>query len=377
MRDWRKWLGAALGLSAALVLVGASTPPTESPALGRLGPILSECDGAIQEVVIQYVPAAEESVAAVYRDFLAQLPAGVGVRVICPQPADYEKLCARVGPVACSLKPLFAGHEMTCWSRDRWLAFAPAGPGEPSTLYLPRGEAGEDRWPQRAGDRRLGFELSNAMEGVAARRSNLYFDGGDIMGDSETVFVAPAVLRRNLQHTVASREELEEELRRIFAGRRVVLLEEVPDHHLGMFMMVTGRRSVLVGDPALARRTLSLSGAEESSLCPCGDDFSAETQKRFDNAAAQCAAAGYRVSRLPVVPGRDGRAYITYLNVLLDRRDGRAIVYLPAYRRAEALNAAAEEAWRFAGWEARRVDATKVYPHGGVLHCLVNVLRRG
>lgn len=92
--------------------------------------------------------------------------------------------------------------------------------------------------------------------------------------------------------------------------------------------------------------------------------------------AGQCAAAGYRVVRIPVVPARDGRTFLTYVNVLLDRAGGRRIVYLPYYRGAEPLNAAARTVWEKLGFEVRRVDCTDTYLHFGCLHCLVNVLKR-
>jgi hypothetical protein len=109
---------------------------------------------------------------------------------------------------------------------------------------------------------------------------------------------------------------------------------------------------------------------------PGGPDFSAETQHLFDAVATQCKAAGYAVVRIPVVPARDGRTYLTFVNVLLDRQGSRRIVYLPFYRGVEPLNAAARAVWRNLGYEVRSIDCTSVYRHFGCLHCLVNVLRR-
>ena len=109
---------------------------------------------------------------------------------------------------------------------------------------------------------------------------------------------------------------------------------------------------------------------------PGGPDFTAATQHLFDAVAEQCAATGYRVVRIPVVPARDGRTYLTYVNVLLDRAGDRRIVYLPYYRGAEALNAAAQAVWEKLGFEVRLVDCTATYRHFGCLHCLVNVLKR-
>ena len=79
---------------------------------------------------------------------------------------------------------------------------------------------------------------------------------------------------------------------------------------------------------------------------------------------------------MPVVPDRDGRTYLTYLNVILDDRAGKRVVYMPAYEGADELNAAAASAWEKLGFEVRRVDCTNTYKHFGSLRCLVNVLRR-
>ena len=109
---------------------------------------------------------------------------------------------------------------------------------------------------------------------------------------------------------------------------------------------------------------------------PGGPDFTPQTQHLFDAVASQCEAAGYRVVRIPVVPARDGRTYLTYVNVLMDQQGGRRVVYLPFYRGVEPLNAAARKVWESLGYEIRPVDCTSAYRHFGCLHCLVNVLQR-
>ena len=96
----------------------------------------------------------------------------------------------------------------------------------------------------------------------------------------------------------------------------------------------------------------------------------------FDAVARQCAAAGYRVVRIPDVPARDGTTYLTYVNVLMDQQGARRLVYLPYYRGVEPLNAAARAVWESLGYEIRPVDCTTAYRHFGCLHCLVNVLSR-
>lgn len=380
MADWRARTGLLLGLAGAAAFLAAGGAPTPLRAQKRLpphGPLLSDCDGPIKALVIQYVPEAAGIVEATYRQFLRHLPKEVLVYVVCPGRAAFDDLRARVEPVQCRLILVRTGHPMTCWSRDRWLAFAPRRRGGPALLLTPREETGEAVWPERKGDKRIASDLSRALRGrVVAEQSELAFDGGDFVADAETVFVTPAVVERNVGRTVASVEEL----RRLLAAilkRKIVLLPEAPPHHAGMFMMLAGNRTALVGDPSLARRLLN--EAEQSShpsLPLDRPDFSEGTQRRFDAVAATCAASGYRVVRIPVVPAADGRTYLTYLNVILDQRRGRRTVYMPVYRDAAILNDAAAAIWQGLGCDVRRVDCTHTYRHYGSLRCLVNVMER-
>ena len=365
MWDWRTRTGVLLGVFAAVALLGLGRHG-EAPPNGAL---LSDCDGALREIVVQYVPEADAIVKTAYAEFLRQLDRSVTVHVVCPDAAAFDRFRKAAGRVRCRLCPVYTGHAMTTWARDRWLALAAARQGK-TVLLSPREEAGAQVWPARKGDASIGRDLARAPpRRVAARRSALAFDGGDFVADAETVFVTPAVLARNLGGAVSSAEELASWLRTVLQ-RRVTLLAEAPPHHAGMFMMATGERRVLVGDPSLVAPLL------RGALPLANPDFSSETQARFDSVAAACRKAGYRVARIPVAPDRDGRTWLTWLNVILDQREGRRIVYMPTYRGVPALNRAAGEVWRRQGYEVRAVDCTDCYRHFGSLRCLVNVLSR-
>lgn len=359
-----------LGILIGLVTSGVILAVVGHRALGPAsGPVLADCEGALKAIVIQYIREADFA-APVYREFLRQLPSEVRVYVVCPDRQTYERLGERIGEVRCQLHPVITGHAMTAWSRDRWLALRPAAPGGPVTVFSPRTEAGAETWSARAGDQRIGDDLAAALHShVASRRSSWHFDGGDFVADDQTVFVTPNVAKRNVQQTVGDRDELASHLRAVLR-REVVLLNEAPDHHAGMFMMAVGNRTVLVGDPSLA-------GGHSFPELPGGADFSSETQRLFDAVAAQAAASGYRVVRMPLVPANDGRTWLTYLNVILDQRSGQRIVYMPVYARAATLNNEAQRIWRSLGYEVRTVDCTSAYVFSGSLRCLVNVLERG
>lgn len=366
-----KFIGIAVGLALAYAVMLYVSP--RQPAASGFGPMLSECDGQLRTLVIHYTRGSD-FVLPVYRDFLRQLDNGVRVIAVCPDREAYEELCAGLGKTErARLEPLIVGHEMTTWSRDRWVALAPAAKGLIAGIVHPRREDGADIWAARAGDQRIADDLARAMSGsFAARTSEFAFDGGDLIADAEMVFVTPEVIARNLKRTAVSAEEIRGELARLL-GKRVVMLREAPPHHAGMFMMLLGQRRALVGDPSLGRAHWSASCPE----LPDGPDFSAETQRLYDAVAGQLKEEGYAVVRIPIIPAVDGKTYLTHVNVLIDRRDGASIVYMPIYRGAEGLNDAAGLVWRGMGYEVRPVDCTTTYRRFGNLHCLVNVLERG
>jgi hypothetical protein len=374
--SWRsRFLGVVLGLTGAIVVLALVGTPW--PVHSRGGPVLSECEGALRELVIHYTLDAAPVTGAIFSEFLRQLEAEIDVHVVCPDRAAYDDLCGRAGTLRCRLWPVLVDHEITGWSRDRWLAMMPGPSGGPRLLVSPRSERGADVWPARRGDQEVGKDLARHLgRGFASVRSDLFFDGGDFVADSETVFVAPDVPARNLHQTVDNNDQLSRQLK-ILLGRRIVLLKDAPNHHAGMFMMTAGRRTVVVGDPAAGRRLWDTMDPRRRSTCfPQTPDFSDVAREQFESAARACAAAGYRVVRIPTVAGTDSRTYLTYVNVIIDEQPERRVVYMPVYRAADEMNRAAQKVWESLGCEVRPVDCTAAMPHFGSLGCLVNVLRR-
>ena len=371
-------LGIVIGLTASAALFAVR--PREvavAPAAPRT--LLSDCDGAIGELVVHYTADGAAAIEPIYHEFVRQLPDDVLVHVVCPSAADFDRLSSSLGNQGGRLAPLVVDHPITCWSRDRWLAveLSRSTAGQPVVeLCPPRGEQTTSAWAARRGDGLTAGDLAAALAPeVSVEPSELFFDGGDFVADDETVFVTPAVLQRNRQVTVDDREELLVRLGNL-VGRRVVLLDEAPPHHAGMFMMPVGNRTMLVADPAAAKPFLA-SVPDDVLGLPGGADFSAATQALFDAVADQCGRAGYRVIRIPAAPAADGRTYLTYVNGILDQRQGRRIVYMPTFSAVPQLNAAATAVWQQVGYEVRPIPCDSCYQHYGTLRCLVNVLRRG
>ena len=181
----------------------------------------------------------------------------------------------------------------------------------------------------------------------------------DFVADHETVFITPRVARRNAASTPEKKAALAKTLGRMF-NRKAVLLDTAPPYHAGMFMMLVGDRTAIVGEPVAG----PVPGSEAPDPAP------------FDAVADRLAEEGYRVVRMRVVPGGDGRTWMTFVNVIIDREGDDEIVYMPVYRQVPELNDAAEEVWRRLGFTVRRVDCTETYQSFGSLRCLVSVLRR-
>ena len=242
-----------------------------------------------------------------------------------------------------------------------------------------RAEDGAAVWPGRAGDQRVADDVAAALApAVRARRSDLFFDGGDFDADGQTAFARPSILLRNIQRTVKTREDLIAALESLLQ-KHVVVLDGAPDHHVGMYMMPVGDRTVVVGDPALAEKALAESPEETAAVAaflPGGPDFTPATTAHFETVADECRAARYRVVRIPIVPGKDGRTYLTYVNTILDVRDGRRTVYMPSYTFAGGLNRAATAVWADLGYDVKPIECDGAARNYGTLHCLVNVMQR-
>ena len=78
----------------------------------------------------------------------------------------------------------------------------------------------------------------------------------------------------------------------------------------------------------------------------------------------------------PLVPLSDRVTYVTYNNVLLERRpDGQLHAYVPQFG-LPRLDAAGRRAFTNEGVVVHPIDVTRIYAQNGTVRCLVNVLDR-
>jgi hypothetical protein len=162
--------------------------------------------------------------------------------------------------------------------------------------------------------------------GLLVRRSELNFEGGDVVPSRQTVLVGGHLVQRNMRDLKLGKaavvERLQEQL-----GRPVVVIEPQPAFHLDVGFTWLSEGVVAVADPRLA-------AAMVRGLKPTGLDLDTMLKAdpaladRYDKGAATLLGAGFQVVRMPNLPGLALLTpYLTYNNVLME--DKR--VYMPVY----------------------------------------------
>jgi hypothetical protein len=375
----RLLLGLVLGTCCAFGLLWAHgrLAPRPGPTPVAAGLHVREDGGALRAVVIHYAPDAASLAQPTYRDLLRALPADVTVHVACATETDCaafrDSLAAAGVPRLERLRPLVVGVEITTWSRDRFAAKALAGAGPRLEVLVP--PRAETPFEPRAGDSVVPFVVARAL-GAPARTAPFAFEGGDLASTATHLFADVNLLARNEGHGPGTRAALVAALRAEFRQEVVFLGEQpgdVPQHHLMMYVAPLGGRRVLVGDVAAGLRLLDADPAARAAVAA---DRAPATAARFEVAARELAAAGFEVTRAPVVVLEGGGAYVTYTNALFATERGRPVVYLPTYALA-GLDRAAAELYRRLGYEVRPVDVAAIWRQNGSLGCLVNVVERG
>lgn len=365
----------------------------KTPA-GLAGEVLVEDEGPLSEVLFQYVASQEAVVAPTYTDFLRALDPAVHLVAVVPRDPDagtsdaaaLRAFLARTDPsgaLAARTRIVETGGPITVWSKDRALVLA-----APRTqLVVPMRP--DKKWRERFNDWATLAAVAQAMpEQYLVNEIPLDYDAGDFAVTGDKIVVDVNLLTKNQKHGLTTAKALSELLARTFHRAIVVLGDadgDVPRHHLSMYMTPLGGGVVLVGDPRAGRELAgpTYTPGEESPDTgePLVADFSEPTLAKFDRAAKDLAAAGFRVERVPVVPF-DDKTYLTYTNGVYETRAGRKIAYLPRYARDAAdvkvakMDALAAEKYRALGWDVRAIRVRDAYRFHGTIGCLCNVLRR-
>lgn len=372
-RAWffRVILGVLLGLVLSVTL-GPILKPTAAPVDTALPVAVPDNQGALDRVVLHYTMEAGPLVVRTYGELLATLDPSVRVAMVVEDDAVYADLLERLTAYRLDvtrMEPVVTGFPITPWSRDRY-TLASDGQGG---WYAIVPEKTDGAVAERANDWMVPWVLADHFDDVEVLAIPLRFDGGDLMVTHTHVFASAALLRKNLGMLVESREELVHKLEYFF-GREVLLFGDTPDqvpiHHVGMYITPLPDGRILVGNPSLALTVLGRDRLEDM-----GADLSPDNLETFEHVAEAFRAAGFQVERLPMVPLEGGLNYLTYNNLLMEVRDGVWTAWVPTYG-LDALDRLALGHLEAMGLAVHPVDVRRIFVHNGSVRCLVNVLSR-
>jgi hypothetical protein len=399
----------ALGLLAAIailrVVARARPPPPPAVEPKLAGGVLREDGGSLDEILVHYTPRLEGLVAQAYADFLGTLDPRTRIVAVVPAaddtpaaappanpgaaPAPRDRLLAlwnRIDPsgaLAARTRVVEVPGPISVWSKDRALVMGPGGGPHDARAGLVIPVAPDPAWKERANDWRTLAHVAQEMpDRFYVRQLPLAFDAGDFDVAGGRVIVDDNLVTKNRARGVDSGERLRGLLQGLL-GLPVEVLGaadgDVPRHHLSMYMAALEGGVALVGDPRAARDIVGDRFApgevDPDTGEPLRADFSVETMARFDRAARELGAAGWRVVRIPEVPFLD-KTYMAYTNGVYETRGASRVAWMPTFDLPE-LDARARATYEELGWEVRPVRARSLYPFHGTIGCLVNVLGRG
>ena len=391
-------LGIAAGLIVALGvlrLLSKEKPPAPPAPSERLaGGVLREDTGSMDEVLMHYVPNFEPLVADAYTDFLSSIdPTTRVVFVVAKGGADAggapprDRLAAFLGRIdpsgglAARARVVDVDGPISTWSKDRALVMAPAPDAPRTGLVIP--VPPDPKWKERANDWRTLAQVADDMpERFYVRELPLAFDAGDFDVAGAKVMVDDNLAVKNRSRGVGSVDELRGLVGKLF-GRPVTVLGkadgDLPRHHMSMYMAALDGGVALVGDPragqAIVGKDWKPTETDPDTGDPLVPDFSDAMTERFERAARELAADGWKVVRIPEIPFLD-KTYMAYTNGVYETRGGARIAWMPTFDIPE-LDAKARAVYESLGWRVKPVRSRPLYPFHGTIGCLVNVLARG
>ena len=363
--------GAVVGIALAWAV------PDAGRWLQWLGPdavIVSDTHGELAEICVHYDRDFHDESIETLVDLFGSLRSDAVVHVVVAERAEFDALGGDLAALGVAsparIEPVVTGFPITPWAKDRFGTFARGGrpvmavPPTRANVPGPRGN-----------DERVPDLLCDELPGLDCEPLPFFFEGGDLLADEHHVFVTSTLLGRNQPLSPERRAEL---LATIGAttGREVVQIghdpDDVPDHHVGMYLTPLGGGVVAVADPDLGARIVR--AAASAPPIPGISDDRAEIDK-FHRVANDLQAQGFEVVRIPLLLTTTPRVYMSYNNALLEQgRSGRRLL-MPVYGIPQ-LDDAATQVIEQQGWQVVPVRVAKLYEHTGSLRCLVGVVAR-
>jgi len=417
----RRWLYTALTLAlfvATPLARGVSELTSHKPSTT----LLADTSGTISSVVISVNSARRAALrnADLVSNIVNGLPTSTRVYIFANDLSAFT-VAKNPWPDRIKFVEIPFSNPITIWTQDPFLVLKSGTDLQKTTLLM-------SKEFERAGDDIMAHSLAE-VAGYTVKKSELYFEGGNIVSDDEYTLIGGNTIRYN-----AVAQQIDEiEVVRQFQnelGRQVLVVGPVPQPvaHIDMAVTPMGQGRVAVADAnmgigivELALKSDPASVERFENFCeehffghPAittvvgseGEEISAPALRGktrellalnkmvapvLDGIASSLERFGYIVTRIPFYfggpeshsssekeQGSTVAAYpmLTYNNVLLETGAGGDIVFLPKYG-WPAMDNAAEEAWRAAGFETRTIEGLTISAmYGGALRCSVKVLEK-
>lgn len=412
-------LRAALALG--FFLVPCAAPGDQLTEQAASQSLLPDTGGSLRQVVISANSARQSALrnAGLISNIVNGLPASARVYIVVND-RDAFTVASNPWPGRIQFIELPFSNPITIWTQDPFLVLHQTAAPQRITLLT-------SKEFERAGDALMAEEIAE-VAGYELKQSALYFEGGNIVSDSDFVFVGANTIRYNALALQKSEIDVVLDFQQEL-GRPVLVIGPFPQPvaHIDMMLTPLGGRRVAVADTSAAIRIAEQalqndpdSVAEFEQFCEAnffghpsiktllgseGQKISAPRVRGktrdmiklsrdiapvLDGIANSLEEHGYRVERIPFLfggpesrnaPGEETGMQatypmLTYNNVLLEVDAGRRRVYLPRYG-WPAMDEAAVNVWQGLGFEPRSIDGLTISAmYGGALRCSVKVLEK-
>ena len=266
-------------------------------------------------------------------------------------------------------------HPMTMWARDGSLLLKTQDDRE--VLLLPRSFRGDCQVDPKLnrhvvqGTGAAPAVLHRSLPELIVRRSALSFEGGDVVASRQSVLIGGELVARNMSELKLTREAVLEQFRELL-GLPVMVVQPPPEFHLDLGFTFLDDQTVAVADPAEGMRLV----ADLPEMAPLvRATLDKGVVARYERAAQQLVAQGYKVVRLPNLCGVGlTTPYLTYNNVLMENYGSIRRVYMPVYD--APLDEPARALYRAHGFQVVDMPSARLSTKlWGALRCATGDLR--
>lgn len=404
-----KWIVLLVALSASLfqIVIFASRPAVSSITRDEPTPrLMPEHGSGISVVACSLTSARTSSLRNVQliENIIKTLPSESHVLLFVNDPSSFKtNHMARV-----TFVELPETSRLSIWPQDPFLVVRA---GAESKLLVPR-------IFERGDDSKMPEQLA-AKLGLSLIRSNLVFEGGNIVCGDQMAIIGNDTIMQNVREGGSNREEVILDFEKQLGLPIAVVGRGVQSvGHIDLIVTPIGGNRVVVADSCWGAELMMTAIDQHSNQLT---KFESQCEQQFfgrpsvksltdavgeritrptiigsvyhairhsflianelNLIADQLRAEGFEVTRMPVLipqmrTTQLNYPILTYNNVLLETRDTRPIVYLPQYG-LPTLDTACAAEWKRLGFDIKTVQGLSTSAiYGGSLRCCTKVLHR-